>query len=155
MIWWMALPWATVPHQGVSLNIQSVILLTNPPKVTNLSASDVTSNAPLHLGNLSKTELSDAEDESDAIIDKPEAESQLMQQTEPAQKKRPLLENSETSLINYFISLFLWKKNATIYCIVPGNDDLPQSHNNNSSFFIIPNSKPCELGTGILHCYHP
>jgi hypothetical protein len=63
---------------GVSLNIQSVILLADPPKVTDLSTSDITSNAPLHLGVLSKTELSDSEDESDAVINKPEAESQLM-----------------------------------------------------------------------------
>ena len=63
---------------GISLNIQSVILLTDPLKVTDPSTSDITSNASLHLGVLSETELSDSEDESNAIIDKPEAESQLM-----------------------------------------------------------------------------
>jgi hypothetical protein len=63
---------------GVSLNIQSVILLADPLKVTDPSASDITSNAPLHLGVLSETESSDSEDESNAIINKPKAESQLM-----------------------------------------------------------------------------
>ena len=60
---------------GVSLNIQSVILLADPLKVTD---PDITSNVPLHLGVLSETESPDSEDESNAVIDKPQAESQLM-----------------------------------------------------------------------------
>jgi hypothetical protein len=63
---------------GVSLSIQSVILLADPLKVTNPSASDIISNVPLHLGVLSETELSDSENENNAVINKPEAESQLM-----------------------------------------------------------------------------
>jgi hypothetical protein len=61
---------------GVSLNIQSVILLTDPLKADAPFTSTFTSNAPLHLGVLSETESSDSEDQTEATDNNPE--SQLM-----------------------------------------------------------------------------
>ena len=48
---------------GVSLNIQSVILLADPLKADGPISSSI-SNASLHLGVLSETESSDSKDES-------------------------------------------------------------------------------------------
>ena len=61
---------------GISLNIQSVVLLTEPLKANAPIASEITSNAHLHLGVLSETESSDSEDQTQDAENEPE--SQLM-----------------------------------------------------------------------------
>jgi len=63
---------------GVSLNVQSVILLAEPLKADAPLMSKMSSNAPLHLGVLSKTESSDSEDQTKATENEPETTSQLM-----------------------------------------------------------------------------
>lgn len=60
---------------GVSLNIQSVVLLAEPLKA-DAPISSKTSNAALHLGVLSETESSDSEDQTEGTDDEPK--SQLM-----------------------------------------------------------------------------
>jgi hypothetical protein len=49
---------------GISLNIQSVVLLAEPLKADAPITSKISSNAPLHLGVLSETESSDSEDQT-------------------------------------------------------------------------------------------
>jgi len=61
---------------GVSLNIQSVVLLAEPLKADAPFTSTLTSNAPLHLGVLSETESSDSEDQNESTDDN--ADSQPM-----------------------------------------------------------------------------
>ncbi|KIM83357.1 hypothetical protein PILCRDRAFT_7288 [Piloderma croceum F 1598] len=61
---------------GVSLNIQSVILLAELLKADAPFTLTFTSNAPLHLRVLSKTESSDSEDKTEGTDNDPE--SQLM-----------------------------------------------------------------------------
>jgi hypothetical protein len=60
---------------GVSLNIQSVVLLAEPLKAEASITSKI-SNATLHLGVLSETESSDSEDETEHTDNEPI--SQLM-----------------------------------------------------------------------------
>jgi hypothetical protein len=47
---------------GISLNIQSVVLLADPLRANSPTISKITSNIPLHLGVLSEIESSDSED---------------------------------------------------------------------------------------------
>ena len=61
---------------SVSLNIQSIILLTEPSKANAPIAAEISSNAPLHLGVLSEMESSDSEDQTQDVDNEPE--SQLM-----------------------------------------------------------------------------
>jgi hypothetical protein len=60
---------------GVSLNIQSVVLLAEALKADAPITSKI-SNATLHLGVLSETESSDSEDQTEGTDNEPE--SQLM-----------------------------------------------------------------------------
>jgi hypothetical protein len=62
---------------GVSLNFQSVILLTDPLKADG-SISFSISNASLHLGILSETESSDSEDESENMNNLASTSTDLM-----------------------------------------------------------------------------
>ena len=61
---------------SISLNIQSVVLLTEPLKANAPIASKITSNAPLHPGVLSEMLSSDSEDQTQDADNEPE--SQLM-----------------------------------------------------------------------------
>ena len=63
---------------GITLNIQSVVLLADPPKADGPTFSKITSNVPLHLGVLSETESSDSEDQTEGMENEPEPESQVM-----------------------------------------------------------------------------
>jgi len=58
---------------SISLNIQSVVLLTEPLKADAPITSKITSNTPLHLGVLSKTESSDSEDQTQDTDNEPES----------------------------------------------------------------------------------
>ena len=62
---------------GVSLNIQSVILLADPLKADGPISSSI-SNASLHLGVLSETESSDSEDESENMDNQASTSTDLM-----------------------------------------------------------------------------
>ena len=62
---------------GVSLNIQSVILLADPLKADGPISSSI-SNASLHLGVLSETESSNSEDESENMDNKASTSTDLM-----------------------------------------------------------------------------
>jgi len=69
-----------------------------------------------------------------------------------------LFNNSEGSCSFWFrgrkdILHFISLKNFC-YCMLYCTWILPQSHNNNSSFPIIPNLSPCKLGTGASHHCH-
>ena len=57
---------------GVSLNIQSVVLIADPLKADSPIMSNFTSNTTFHLGVLSETDSSDSENESENVDDQAE-----------------------------------------------------------------------------------
>ena len=61
---------------GISLNIQSIIVLTEPLKANAPIATEISSNAPLHLGVFSEMESSNSEDQTQDVDNEPG--SQLM-----------------------------------------------------------------------------
>jgi hypothetical protein len=52
---------------GVSLNIQSVVLITDPLKADGPIISKFTSNTTFHLGVLSETDSTNSEEESENV----------------------------------------------------------------------------------------
>jgi hypothetical protein len=59
---------------GISLNIQSIVLLAEPLKGADTPiTSKISSNAPLHLGVLSETDSSDSEDQTQDTDNEPES----------------------------------------------------------------------------------
>ena len=63
---------------GVSLNIQSVVLISDPLKADGPITSNFTSNTTFHLGVLSETDSSNSEEENATVDDEDKAPAELM-----------------------------------------------------------------------------
>jgi hypothetical protein len=63
---------------GVSLNVQSVVLIADPLKADGPITSNFTSNTTFHLGVLSETDSSDSEEESENVDNGVKSEAELM-----------------------------------------------------------------------------
>jgi len=63
---------------GISLNLQSVVLITDPLKADGLITSKFTSNTTFHLSILSETDSSSSEEESENVDNKVETAAELM-----------------------------------------------------------------------------
>ena len=63
---------------GVSLNVQSVVLIANPLKADGPITSKFTSNTSFHLGVLSETDSSGSEEESENVDNEVETAAEMM-----------------------------------------------------------------------------
>ena len=90
---------------GISLNVQSIILLADPLKTNAQITSKISSNAPLHLSVLSETESSNSEDQMQDIDNEPE--SQLMELSNNFNFHHHVLSRSALTIACSLVILYL------------------------------------------------